>query len=941
MTTCFLCVFSYATLCLAENPTTTTWTECGYADFADGQFGNGGQNIYVSAGGILQRVFQFDYNKDGYFDLLYVNAHDMNERAPVFVYNDLLGSQTCHRLVNQGAYTGALADLNGDGFDDLVIANQHNGTHAKVSAYIYYGAADGLSERYKVELYAPDSKSVAIGDFNGDGLQDIAFGCGEVLRIYYQQAGYHFSPGEKVDHPLIVPHLTAADIDDDGYDDLYARVKGQPPQVLWGGPQGIDPKKTMLIGGPDATADELPGSSPGWMHFARGWRTRIVLLNDQKHLYRAEKNKAYFYPVKGRSLSDPLIVDCEQTVAVAVGDMNRDGHDDLALAVDGGYVTPSKSWLYWGTDNGFHNSNRVAFSTQSARDVAIEDIDGDGHQDLVICQGRTNLTYDTHSLVFKGNATGPSANPVHITTHDATTVLIGKTSSSVRPDVIFINHSTGRVGGDVSSYIYWGGADGFKADRKSTLPSRSAADAQNCDFNDDGWTDILICNNSENAPELDPGSYIYWGGPNGFSIQRRQVLPTIRNWGSAVGDFRRCGYLDLVLTGFENPEVLVFRNGPQGFDHTNPQRMLMDPSLPKEYQPKPADVFASDHKRAYDRSLSNPRWLASADYNNDGWLDVFVSQCCGPTASLLWGSPEGFRWTNSQKFDIEDSVYSCAADLTGNGWLDLVVGGYDSPSKPYRYETYFYVYWGGPEGYQQTRRMQLPANASNSIAIADFNNDGNLDIFTGSYHAGNRRDCNSFLYWGSPGGHYSETNFTRLFTHSVSGCIAADFDENGFVDLAVANHRSYGNHVSNSQVWWNGAEGFSEQRTTELPTLGPHGMLVTPVGNILDRGNEEYYVSSARRISPDSKVHSIRWEADCPPKTWVRAQLRFAKTEKDLKHAAWTGPTASREYFQNGECFQQSAPQANWVQYRLALGAINGGCTPRVRKVTVEFQTTP
>ena len=32
------------------------------------------------------------------------------------------------------------------------------------------------------------------------------------------------------------------------------------------------------------------------------------------------------------------------------------------------------------------------------------------------------------------------------------------------------------------------------------------------------------------------------------------------------------------------------------------------------------------------------------------------------------------------------------------------------------------------------------------------------------------------------------------------------------------------------------------------------------------------------------------WEADEPPKTWVRAKLRFAPTAAALEQAAWVGP---------------------------------------------------
>ena len=69
--------------------------------------------------------------------------------------------------------------------------------------------------------------------------------------------------------------------------------------------------------------------------------------------------------------------------------------------------------------------------------------------------------------------------------------------------------------------------------------------------------------------------------------------------------------------------------------------------------------------------------------------------------------------------------------------------------------------------------------------MADFNNDEQLDVFVSSYHASTTRDCNSFLYWNRKGSGFSAADCTRLFTHSASGCVAADFNEDGWVDLAI------------------------------------------------------------------------------------------------------------------------------------------------------------
>ena len=41
----------------------------GFEAFRRGSFENGGQNLYVSRKGVLQRIFQYDINQDGYPDL--------------------------------------------------------------------------------------------------------------------------------------------------------------------------------------------------------------------------------------------------------------------------------------------------------------------------------------------------------------------------------------------------------------------------------------------------------------------------------------------------------------------------------------------------------------------------------------------------------------------------------------------------------------------------------------------------------------------------------------------------------------------------------------------------------------------------------------------------------------------------------------------------------
>ncbi len=112
------------------------WEKRGFDDFKLGKLGNGGQNLHVSAKGVLQRIYNYDVNGDGYPDILFANSQSMNERPPLYVYNNPLGKNEYFELPSGGSYEAVLGDITGDGYDDLIIACQNNGTHYDITAFV-------------------------------------------------------------------------------------------------------------------------------------------------------------------------------------------------------------------------------------------------------------------------------------------------------------------------------------------------------------------------------------------------------------------------------------------------------------------------------------------------------------------------------------------------------------------------------------------------------------------------------------------------------------------------------------------------------------------------------------------------------------------------------------------------------------------------------------
>lgn len=868
-----------------------TWTTEGFDAFRRGTFGNGGHNLYVSKSGTLQRIFQYDLDRNGYVDLVFANCQNHGESAPTYAYT-LDGNRV--ELPAQGAVCGMAMDVDGDGYIDIITPGRYDMVSPYASTDIYFGSPEGYSEKYHIRIPTPWATDCCSGKFRGESKPTLVFTMPrfKTLRIFEQErmGCLEWNQYRDIILDYEVSLITACDLDGDGYDELIIRAdKTTETRIFWGGPEGIQADNFTVL--PELPKEEIlqaeeQGKLQSEMEKAvEAPRLLQSVVWNGKNCFTLSTGKKmiFFTADKDRNLYRELEFPVLMAQAVAIGDLSGNGYDDIAIAAvakNEQDLSLQESYIVWNGPEGFDKTPRTVINTRFACHVGILD------DKVLFVQGSQERTYTNDSLLF----TYPDfENPQRFEGEDTRRGELIRNPDGQLWVVLHNHYSRSAIGFD-KTYIYWGSKDGYSPENMQAVPSHCAVDSLIADFNDDGWAELLVGNNSENAMHLDVGHHMHYFGPNGFEPEKSHNIKADIGWGVVAGDFDHDGYLEIATSANMYKEIRIF---------------------------SARDNFTSYQVIPLKEGVA-PRWPAAVDLNNDGWLDLIVPGA-GKNTFILWGGPEGFSIERSQELSSFFIIGATAADLTKNGYPDLILGGHTQslPTPNHPHHSFVHIYWNGPEGIKESRKTVLRGDAADHMAVADFNNDGWLDIFAGSYHGGKDRDINSFLYWNREG-HFSEKDRQLLFTHSASGCLAADFNEDGYIDLAVANHKVDGDHHGYSTVWWNGPNGFNSERTIDLPSNGPHGMISTEVGNIMDRSFSEYYYSEAFTADKDYTVTAAKAYGDVPEKTAVNITVR-------VNEGDWTEPGAV------------AVKEGDKLEYRAELYAYNGLRTPRIHKIDIEL----
>lgn len=267
--------------------------------------------------------------------------------------------------------------------------------------------------------------------------------------------------------------------------------------------------------------------------------------------------------------------------------------------------------------------------------------------------------------------------------------------------------------------------------------------------------------------------------------------------GAAFLDYDQDGYLDLYLSNGNYTENL-------SMNEDNPPNTSSENRL---YRNRGNGTFEDVTKKARVGDRGYGMGITVGDFDNDGYPDIYVSNY-GPNV-LYHNNGNGTFSDVTKNAGVggnECSVGAVWMDYDNDGFLDLYVGNYIEFDPQY---TYYYAPDGfpGPMAYEGqpdvlyhnrgdgtfedvTRAMGVFDKDGRAMGVgaADYDNDGFVDIFVSNDHMVN------YLYHNEGGTKFEERGimsgvaFNQVGEATISMSVDfADYNNDGLIDLFVSD----------------------------------------------------------------------------------------------------------------------------------------------------------
>jgi hypothetical protein len=736
--------------------------------------GDGGFTAKVdySTGEYPYGITTGDFDADGILDLAVVN-HGSDNVSILLGYghegqgNGDFAMKTDYATGN-GPYSVTTGDFNSDGILDLAVTN---GGSNSVSILLGDGSGGKGDGTFTAKVDYPTGNNplyIATGDFNSDGILDLAAtnAGSDSVSILLGDGSDGKGDGTfsaKVDYPTGNSpfYIATGDFDSDGILDLAVTNGGSNSvSILLGDGSGGKGDGTFT-----ARVDYPTGNSP-------------------------------FY--------------------ITTGDFDADGILDLAV---GNFDSDNVSILLGnGSDGQGYGTfaGKVDYPTgDGPRSLTAGDFNADGILDLAVTNGGSNNLSILLGDGSSGKGNGTFAAKVDYPTGNGPQ---GIATGDFNADGIIDLAVTNSVSDNLSILLGYGSGGRGNAtfeDKADYTAGDGPTSVTTGDFNSDGILDLAVGNFTSNNVSILLGN---GSGGQGNGTFAEKVDYTAGDGPASVttGDFDADGILDLAVGNFDSYDVSILLGNGSGGRGDGTFATKVDYTT--EYGSGPYDVATGDFNAdgILDLAVANlyggtsdnvsiflgngsggqgngtfatrvdytagdgPESVDIGDFNADGILDLAVVSIYSFDVSILLGNGSGGQGNGTFATKVD---YMTGADFNANGILDLAVANYFSDDLSILLGN---GSGGRGDGTFATKADYPAGNAPRSVTTGDFDGNGILDLAV----ANNYSDNVSIFLGNGNGGQGNGTFAGKVNYPTGDGprsVATGDFNSDGILDLAVAN----------------------------------------------------------------------------------------------------------------------------------------------------------
>ena len=274
------------------------------------------------------------------------------------------------------------------------------------------------------------------------------------------------------------------------------------------------------------------------------------------------------------------------------------------------------------------------------------------------------------------------------------------------------------------------------------------------DYDNDGFIDLVAANG---GPLQSENNFLYRNNADG-TFTKVAAINVVTNGGfsfaAAWGDYDNDGYLDLFIPNL-NQRNFLYRNDRNS-------------------------TFSKITTGSIVQDIGTSVACGWGDYDNDGFLDLFVANRSGQKNFLYHNNGDGtFNriTTGNLVTDIGNSEGCAWGDYDNDGFLDLFVANLGQRN--------FLYHNNRDDTFTRITTGSIATDVANAVCAAwgDYDNDGFPDLFVSSFGG------NNLLYRNNRDGTFSKITAGKIVTDGGEsvGCTWGDYDNDGYLDLFVAN----------------------------------------------------------------------------------------------------------------------------------------------------------